>query len=71
MNEREELIALVRRIVGCEGTEEAIEAWLDELQSRVPHPAVTDLIYHHEPELTPEEVVDVALAYRAVPLSSP
>jgi hypothetical protein len=66
MSEREELIALVRRIVACEGTEEANDAWLDELQSRVPHPAVTDLIFHHEPELTPEEVVDVALAYRAV-----
>ena len=71
MSERDELIALVRRIVACEATADEIDAWMDELQSRVPHPAVTDLIYHHEPALTAEEVVDLCLAYRAVPLSPP
>jgi hypothetical protein len=68
MSERDELIDLVKRIINCEGTEQQIDAWLDEFQSRVSHPTATDLIYHHETELTAEEVVDLALAYRAVPL---
>jgi hypothetical protein len=68
MGERAELIDLVSRIVAGEGTEQQIDAWLDEFQSRVPHPAATDLIYHHATELSPDEVVDLALAYRPVPL---
>lgn len=68
MTTREELVELVRKIVSCAGTEEEIDGWIDELQSRVPHPAVTDLIYHGDREYTPEEVVDLALAYRVTPL---
>ena len=68
MSDRDELIDLVNRIIDCQGTEQQINDWMDEFQSRVPHPAATDLIYHHERELTAEEVVDLALAYRAVPL---
>ena len=70
MTEREELLALVQKIVECAGSEEEIDIWLDELQSRVPHPAVTDLIYHNETSLTVEEIVDTALAYRPMRLPS-
>lgn len=70
MTEREELIALVRKIVACEGTEAEVDAWLDELQARVPHPTVTDLIYHHEVALSAEAVVDAALSYPTVPMPS-
>ncbi len=64
MTTREELIELVRKISDCAGTEEEIDAWLDELQQRVPHPAVTDLIYHGDRARTADEIVDLALAYR-------
>jgi hypothetical protein len=70
MTTREELIELVQKIVGCAGTEVETDAWLDEFQRRVPHPAISDLIYHGDRALTPEEIVDLALAYCPTPLDS-
>jgi len=68
-----ELVRLVTYLMSGEGTEEEQEAALKALQSRVLHPRVSDLIYwpSHEGfdrELTAEEVVDVALAYRPIEL---
>ncbi|MGK5638901.1 bacteriocin immunity protein [Streptomyces sp. URMC 126] len=67
--ERDELVRLVRRVMDGEGADEAEhDALVAELERNVPHPAVTDLIYHHRPELSAEQVVDAALAYRAIAL---
>jgi Colicin immunity protein / pyocin immunity protein len=64
---REELIELVRKIMDAEGSEEEIDVWLDELERNVPHPEVSDLIFWPKKEpVTPEEVVDEALAYKPV-----
>jgi hypothetical protein len=60
---REELIEIVRKVMDCEGTEEEIDGYIDILEENVPHPEVTDLIFYSQPELTPEEVVDQAMAY--------
>jgi hypothetical protein len=68
MTEREELIELVRKIIAAQGSEAEIDAWLDDLQARVPHPAVSDLIYHSPKNHSAEEVVDIALAYRPIQL---
>jgi hypothetical protein len=38
------------------------------LQAAVPHPRVTDLVFHDDRDLTAEQVVDEVLAYRATPL---
>jgi hypothetical protein len=64
---REELIEAVRRIMEVEGDEGELDELLDVVQANVPHPAVADLIYWppEGKDLTPEEVVDQALAYRA------
>lgn len=72
-DERDELVRLVTYLMSAEGTEEEQDAALKALESRVPHPRVSSLIFwpSHEGfdgELTPEEVVDVALAYRAIEL---
>jgi hypothetical protein len=66
---KQELIALVQRILDCEGSEGDIDVWLDEFQASVPHPAASDLIYYDAQERTAEEIVDLALAYR--PLTRP
>lgn len=65
---RSELIRLVERIMVGEGSEEEHDALIQELAENVRHPRVTDLIYYSEPELTAEQVVDAALAYRAIEL---
>lgn len=65
---REELISLVSKIVECEGTEEEIDEMIEIVKNNVPHPEVSDLIYWNEEDLTPEQIVDIALAYKPVQL---
>ena len=71
--EREELVRLVTYLMSAEGAEDEQDAALKTLESRVLHPRVSNLIFwpNHEGferELTPDEVVDVALAYRPIEL---
>lgn len=61
---RNELVILVRKIMECKGNEEEISEWITILIENVPHPSVSDLIFYPEEELTPEEIVDQALAYK-------
>lgn len=72
---RDELIDLVRRIMAAEGeTEEEADALVELFEANVPHPRASNLIFwpEHEigerRELTPEEVVDLALSYEPIPL---
>ncbi|APM39450.1 bacteriocin immunity protein [Clostridium kluyveri] len=65
---REELISLVSKIVECEGTEEEIDEMIEIVKRNVPHPEVSDLIYWNEEELTPKQIVDIALAYKPIQL---
>ena len=60
---KEELVQLVERIQTAEGTEEEIDAMLDSLQASVPHPAVSDLIFYPDEEMTAEQIVEAALTY--------
>lgn len=67
--EREYLVELVRKIIEVQGTEQEIDEWLRELEARVPHPHVSDLIFYPEKEdMTPEQIVDEALTYRPIRL---
>jgi hypothetical protein len=67
-DDREALVELVRKIMEAGGTEGEIDQWIEELQSRVSHPSVTDLIFHGERDYSAEEVVDLALKYRPTAL---
>lgn len=60
---KEELVRLVERIQNADGTEEEIDAMIDRVQASVPHPALSDLIFYPEEEMTAEQIVEVALAY--------
>ncbi len=63
--ERKELIKLVERIMDPVGkTEKEIDDLIDILNTNVPHPTVSDLIYYEEN--TAEEVVDKALSYKVL-----
>jgi len=71
--EREELVRLVRVLMSAEGTEDEQDAVLSRLRAQVPHPRVSDLIYWpqsegFDQELSAEEIVDLALAYRPIEL---
>ena len=72
---REELVELVRRIMAADAaSEEEDDALLALFEASVPHPRASNLIFwpEHElgekRELTPEEVVDLALAYKPIEL---
>lgn len=67
---RGELVSLVQCIMDGEGTEEEHDALAETLERNVLHPRVLDLIYYPENkghgELTAEQVVEAALAYRPI-----
>jgi hypothetical protein len=80
-SDREELIELVRRVINppAGSTQEDGDAIVAEIQRRVARPRITDLIFYPErteargllggrDEFTPEEVIDVALAYSPIEL---
>lgn len=69
--ERDELVQMVRRILAADGTEEEIDALQLELERRLLMPEVSDLMFFHEPELTPEEIIERALAYKPIELGPP
>ncbi len=66
--DRQQLIELVRKISQATGSEAEINNWITLVENSVPHPAVSDLIFHPSEEMTPEEVVDKALSYRPIQL---
>jgi hypothetical protein len=61
----EELVELVQRIMDCDGPEEEVDRMMNLLEANVPHPEVSDLIFwNKDGDLTAEEVVRRALAYK-------
>lgn len=63
---KEELIDLVRKIMEVKGTEEELDNWMDVVEANVPHPAVSNLIFYSKEPLTPEEIIEKALAYKPI-----
>lgn len=72
---REELIALAKKIVAVQGTEEELDAWCEQFDENVPHPAGSSLFFWPENyngrkddisqyNPTVEEVVDIVLSYQ-------
>ena len=59
---RDELIDRVRRISAVQGTDEELQKLAAEINANVPYPDITDLIYDEEESMTPEEIIDKALA---------
>lgn len=71
-----ELTEMARRIMEGEGPEHATYFWLEMLALNIPDPRIIDLIYHpgeyfgdgdNKRELTPEQVIEIALAGKYTP----
>ena len=66
---KEQLINLVREIQTANvESEQEHDDLLALLKANVLDPHVSDLIYYHQPELTPEEIIEKALAYKPIQL---
>lgn len=65
---RDELIAITSRILNADGTESEIDELIEILESDVPHPTVSNLIFSplNGKTLTAEQVIDIALSFRPV-----
>ncbi len=62
----DELLELITCLMNVEGTEYETAYWLELLEQNVPHPHVSDLIYWAVREMTPEEILAEALAYKPI-----
>jgi hypothetical protein len=65
-NAYEQLTRIVQELIDAKLPEAQEDSLVEELKARVLHPRVTDLIYHSDPPLTAEEVVDQALSYKPI-----
>lgn len=65
---REEMIDIVGALQRGEGDDDQASDWTESLNLSVPHPSITDLIFFSERDMTAEEIVDEALAYRSIEL---
>lgn len=65
---REDLIDLVRRVVDCKGTDAEIDGWIATIRGNLADPKITDYIFWPDRPMTPEEIVDRALAYESIQL---
>jgi len=64
---RDELIRLVQHIMTTSGCIVDVDALLGKLESNVPHPNVSELIFNPPSgkAMTPEQIVDEALGHPA------
>ncbi|WP_260632559.1 hypothetical protein [Paenibacillus xylanexedens] len=60
------LVELVRKLMDSEGTEAELDDMLTELQQQVPYAEISNLIFWDERDLTPEQIVEEALASRPI-----
>ena len=65
---RDELVLMIRRLQSSDGTDEELDWLLNEVRAAVPDPNVSDLIFYEKPELSAEEIVDRAFAYKGIPI---
>lgn len=61
---KDELVELVKKIGNPKQSDEKVNEYIEILEENVPHPAPSDLIFWNDEDLSPEEVVEIALAYK-------
>ncbi|MFX3651457.1 MAG: bacteriocin immunity protein [Paenibacillus sp.] len=66
MDNRSHLVELVRKLMDAEGTEAELDDMLTELQQQVPYAEISNLIFWDDRDLTPEQIVEEALAARPI-----
>ncbi len=68
VTDRGQLIRLVEQIRAGEGTEDDVHERLMLVRRSVPDPYVSDYVFAGSDDMTAEEVVDRALAYKPIQL---
>ena len=63
---RDELEQLVHQIRELRGSDNELISLVNQFRRAVPHPNPIDLIFHHSPELSPREIVEIASSYRPI-----
>ncbi|WP_303984106.1 bacteriocin immunity protein [Niallia circulans] len=61
---KDELVELVKKIGNPKQSDEKVSEYIEILEENVPHPAPSDLIFWNDEDLSPEEVVEIALAHK-------
>jgi hypothetical protein len=69
---RDELLELIRKLMAGEGSsEEEEDDWMDLLVENTHCPMIVEYIFYSEQDLSPEEILDKAFAYKREPLITP
>ncbi|MFC9706562.1 hypothetical protein ACFTRD_00220 [Paenibacillus sp. NPDC056933] len=66
MSNHVHLIDLVRKLMNAEGTEDELDDMLNELEQEQPYAEISNLIFWDDRDLTPEQIVEEALAARPI-----
>jgi hypothetical protein len=61
---KEELLNLVRRLMAGEGSDDEASEWMKSLVENTGCPLISDYIFYPEEDLTAEEILDKAFAYK-------
>lgn len=68
---KDDVIILINRIKKAEdASEEEFLSWISSIEHYLGYSGISDLIFYHKPELTAEEIVEKALSYKPIVLSS-
>lgn len=65
---RTEMIELIERLMRGEGDDDEARAWIEALERSIPNPHILDLFFYDRSELTAEQILDKASAYRPIEL---
>ncbi|MGG4129961.1 hypothetical protein ABEW19_16985 [Paenibacillus illinoisensis] len=68
MSDHAQLVEQVRKLMNAEGTEAELDDMLTELQQLLPYAEISNLIFWDDRDLTPEQIVEEALAARPIQL---
>ncbi|WP_337034229.1 hypothetical protein [Paenibacillus illinoisensis] len=68
MSDPLQLVEQVRKLMNAEGTEAELDDMLTELQQQLPYAEISNLIFWDDRDLTPEQIVEEALAARPIQL---
>lgn len=65
---RPEMIELIGRLMRGEGDDAEAAAWIDALERSIPNPHILDFFVYEQGDLTAEQILDKASAYRPIQL---
>jgi len=62
------LIELIQKIINCEGEENQIDKWIEELEIETRNPEVSDLIFWNDEQLSSKELLEKAMKSKVIEL---